>query len=650
MIRRPLFSIANQLRYGLVLGVVLSLLLTGGALTYLSFQTQLKQAILLQEERSRSAANEITSSLNELKRQLNYLAELRGLSNFSTPEQNSILEGLIKSNSSYDIVGLMNQSGQIITALSPYKVLLPSEFNLVGGKISDSSYLFFVTFSKGETYISPVKIDPLTHIPFTIMAVPIRNQDNQIDGVLFAKINLAFLTRILTDTNVGESGYAYVFDNRFILIAQKDRQSQGNELEKLSNRPFIKTIFDLARSQKKSHSIVYKGLKGEEVLGAATLVRRMQWTVVVELPTAEVSAPVYRMILLMLVALLLAIFVAVIIGFSFSRTIIFPLEELTEVATKISLGDLNIKANIKAKNELGILANTFNRMLNQLADLYQSLEEQVAARTLQLAQANQEISQLNNQLKAENLRMSTELDITRRLQKMILPKDSEIFAIKELDIAGFMEPAEEVGGDYYDVLTHKGQVKIAIGDVTGHGLESGVLMMMAQTAVRALLENNETDPKKLLTAVNRTLYKNVERMISGKNMTLSLLDYKDQTLLVSGQHEDIIVVKNGGNLEVISTISLGFPLALEKDISDWIDSIEIPLNSGDLVVLYTDGITEAENQARQLYGLQRLCEIVQKNWQLSALAIQEAVIKDVKRHIGSHIVYDDITLVVIKQR
>ena len=649
MIRRPLFSIANQLRYGLVLGVVLSLLLTGGALTYLSFKTQLKQAILLQEERSRSAANEISSSLNEIKRQLNYLAELRGLTNFSPTVQNSILEGLIKSNSSYDVVGLMNQSGQIVTALSPYKVLLPSEFNL-WGKSEDYSDLFFVTFSKGETYISPVKIDPLTHIPFTVMAVPIRNQDNQIDGVLFAKINLAFLTRILTDINVGERGYAYVFDNRFILIAQKNQKSQGNELEKLSDNPFIKTIFELARSPNKSPAIVYKGLKGEEVLGAATLVRRMQWTVVVELATAEVYAPVYRMILLMIVALILAILVAIIIGFLFAKTIISPLEKLTKAAAQVSKGHLNIQANINAKNELGILAHTFNRMSTQLGELYQSLEEQVAARTLQLAQANQEISELNNKLKAENLRMSTELDITRRLQKMILPKDSEILAIKELDIAGFMEPAEEVGGDYYDVLTHKGQVKIAIGDVTGHGLESGVLMMMAQTAVRSLLENDETDPKKLLTAVNRTLYKNVERMKSEKNMTLCLLDYQDKKLLVSGQHEDIILVKNGGCFEVIPTIKLGFPLALEKDISDWIDSTEIPLNSGDLVVLYTDGITEAENHDRKLYGLERLCEIVQQNWQLSALAIQEAVIKDVKRHIGSHIVYDDITLVVIKQK
>ncbi|HBB31884.1 MAG TPA: serine/threonine protein phosphatase, partial [Cyanobacteria bacterium UBA9273] len=74
------------------------------------------------------------------------------------------------------------------------------------------------------------------------------------------------------------------------------------------------------------------------------------------------------------------------------------------------------------------------------------------------------------------------------------------------EIAGFMEPASEVGGDYYDVLYHNGTVKIGIGDVTGHGLESGVLMLMVQTAVRTLLEVNETDSKKFLDVLNRTIY------------------------------------------------------------------------------------------------------------------------------------------------
>ena len=98
-----------------------------------------------------------------------------------------------------------------------------------------------------------------------------------------------------------------------------------------------------------------------------------------------------------------------------------------------------------------------------------------------LAEANQQITNLNQQLQAENSRLSAELEITHKLQTMLLPKEKELNLIDDLEIAGFMQPAEEVGGDYYDVLQHnQNRVTIGIGDVTGHGLESGVLMLMVQ--------------------------------------------------------------------------------------------------------------------------------------------------------------------------
>ncbi|MEO1593535.1 MAG: CHASE2 domain-containing protein, partial [Cyanobacteria bacterium J06632_22] len=100
------------------------------------------------------------------------------------------------------------------------------------------------------------------------------------------------------------------------------------------------------------------------------------------------------------------------------------------------------------------------------------------------ATASSTITVLNQKLKAENLRIRTELDITRRLQQMILPPEEELQAISELDIAGYMDPCDEVGGDYYDVLSYQGHLKMGIGDVTGHGLESGLIMIMVQTAVR----------------------------------------------------------------------------------------------------------------------------------------------------------------------
>jgi len=284
------------------------------------------------------------------------------------------------------------------------------------------------------------------------------------------------------------------------------------------------------------------------------------------------------------------------------------------------------------------------------ARLYQTLEDKVRQRTNQLAQANQAITILNDRLKADNVRMSAELEVTKQLQQMILPKPAELEAIAGLDIVGYMEPADEVGGDYYDVLYADGVVTLGIGDVTGHGLESGILMVMAQTAVRTLQEMGDLDPVCFLDTLNRTLYKNVQRMNVDKNLTLAILNYANGKVRISGQHEEVLIVRAGGLVERIDTMDLGMPIALDDEIADFIDSTSIDLGPGDSIVLYTDGITEAKNMERAQYGLDRLCAIVSQNWQQSAEEIKQAAIADVHNFIGEQKQFDDITLLILKRQ
>lgn len=255
---------------------------------------------------------------------------------------------------------------------------------------------------------------------------------------------------------------------------------------------------------------------------------------------------------------------------------------------------------------------------------------------------------MNDQLKTENLRMGAELNIARRIQQMILPKPEEL-AIAGLDIAGFMEPADEVGGDYYDVLYTDGVVTIGIGDVTGHGLESGLLMLMTQTAVRTLNEGREEDPIRFLATLNRTIFKNVERMDSDKNLTLVVLNYIDGKLSLSGQHEEVLVVRKNGTVERVDTVDLGFPIGVDRDIEQLIDLSIMELERGDGVVLYTDGIPEAIDIYKVQYGIERLCDRISTNWHKSAEAIKQAIIDDVRDHIGAQKVFDDITLLILKR-
>ncbi|GAB4302093.1 MAG: AAA family ATPase [Oscillatoriaceae cyanobacterium] len=291
------------------------------------------------------------------------------------------------------------------------------------------------------------------------------------------------------------------------------------------------------------------------------------------------------------------------------------------------------------------------------ARFYQTLEGKVNQRTaelatanLQLAEANQEIAALNDKLQADNLRMSAELDVTRRLQQMLLPTPEELAQIPGLEIAGFMEPAAEVGGDYYDVLPHSSGVKIGIGDVTGHGLESGMLMLMAQMGVRTLLASEQNHPGEFLTFLNTAIFGNLQRMNSDKNMTLAVVDYRDRHLKISGQHEEIILVRATGQVERIDTIDLGFPLGLVDNIADFVATAEVRLNPGDVVLLYTDGIPEAIDINGVEYGLHRLISVVVENVHRTAGEIKQAIIHSLYQHMGQQKVYDDITFLVLKQQ
>lgn len=359
-----------------------------------------------------------------------------------------------------------------------------------------------------------------------------------------------------------------------------------------------------------------------------------------------------------LYAILVTLLISTLLSWILSRKLTAPLVQLSQHARYLADGDFSLLQTQlnslnelrKGMDELSVLSHSFYLMAIRLKDFFGTLEIEVQERTRELTEANQYIQELNEQLRSENLRMSAELNVTRRLQQMLLPKEQELKQIEHLDIASYMEPAEEVGGDYYDVLQKDGRVVCGIGDVTGHGLESGMLMLMVQTAVRTLLGNNVTDPQTCINLLNYPLYENIRRMDTDKNLTLLLLDYQDGLLRLSGQHEEVLVIRRHGVIEHIDTTELGFMVGITANISRFTQQVELVLEPDEGIVLYTDGITEAWNQAEEMYGIDRLHQVISKHWQLSADEIKEAVINDLLRHIGSHNLRDDITLLVIKRK
>lgn len=359
--------------------------------------------------------------------------------------------------------------------------------------------------------------------------------------------------------------------------------------------------------------------------------------------TKAIVASQLSIALLTLVLLLVALVLI-------ARRLTHDLVALTGAASRVMKKDYDVQVSPRSDDEIGQLGRAFNTMVSEIRAYTTELEHRVALRTNELKLANEEITLLNRRLQAENMRMGAELDVARRVQTMVLPPAQQQSALDALDIVGHMQPATEVGGDYYDVLRTPTGLRIGIGDVTGHGLKSGVLMLMIQAAIRTVLDAGEQDLKRSLAIVNKAIFNNVTRIGSGLSATLSLLEYSQGQLRITGQHEDILVVRSDGKLEVCSTQNLGLPIGLEQDIEPMLELDQIALQPGDVVLLYTDGVIEAENPSQEQFGSERLCRSLQAHHQESAQQIKDAILADVHRFINGHEVYDDITLVVLKRR
>jgi len=388
---KGLQSLGTQVRVSLLAIVVLSMLPLGIALTYWSFRNHVQQLNLLQQERSEVVANRIENYLDDLQRKLSYLARVKGLSELDPNTQADLLEGLVRHNDAYEVVAILDQRGMVESAVSPYGDFAANPF--------ENSPEFRRAFNQQEEFAGVVSIDPATQLPMVTFAVPIRNQADEVDGALLAQINLSFLWYVVSQNPVGKTGYVYVLDDRNQLIVRSGTEAQGFAIQSLNDTPLVQSLAQV-RAEEISR---YEGLTGVPVLGAVSPILSVSWKVMVELPTREVYAPLYRMILIMVGSSVVMGIAAIAISWELSRRLTNPLRRLTQAAIQLSEGDLQSRVRLSSNNELGVLAQTFNHMAEQvqtsvstLESANEQLEHRVAKRTAELQLAKEEADAANH--------------------------------------------------------------------------------------------------------------------------------------------------------------------------------------------------------------------------------------------------------------
>jgi len=301
------------------------------------------------------------------------------------------------------------------------------------------------------------------------------------------------------------------------------------------------------------------------------------------------------------------------------KEILYPLVLILKNMKALLVGKKYKKIYTNRLDEIGIMAHFFNEVTKGFEKVSTDIEEEK--------------------------RMLAELEIAGDLQKGILPVSNP--TINGLDVVAKTRSAVELGGDYFDFITSGDNTYIYIGDVTGHGVPAALVMIMVSTLIHTLVEfyDNAYDiivntNKQLKTKIKSTMF-----------MTMLMLRWNEKTQkmsFVGCGHEYLLVYRSAiSKCEKIASGGIG--LGMVSDNSKIVKEKEIDLNIGDVIVLYTDGVTEARNMSGEMYDLPRLISVIERfSTEYEADGIVNHIALDYSKFVEEHVQDDDVTLLVVK--
>ncbi|MDY2594253.1 MAG: SpoIIE family protein phosphatase [Oliverpabstia sp.] len=458
---------------------------------------------------------------------------------------------------------------------------------------------------------------------------PFYDADDNFAGVVGMDIRMTDLHRSVIDINLGEEASAFLVDNTGDVIGSPEQLENGHGFE------------SIYKESNPAHVAAKKIMSGEKgiyltedgIYYAYTPVKTADWKFCVEIPKSVVLEPVSAVtqniqstIIVFGFFFVIIILLVVAIVNRFSKRLTDPLLALGRDVKTISGGNLDYRAQVRCNDEIGDLAGEFNQMA---ASLKQYIHDFTA-------------------VVAEKERIGAELDIATHIQSSMLPCIFPAFPErKEIDIYATMNPAKEVGGDFYDFfMVDDRHLAIVMADVSGKGVPAALFMVIGKTLIK-----DHTQPGRNLgevfTEVNNIL---CESNSEGLFITAfeGVLDMvTGEFRFVNAGHEMPYICKKDGNYEVYK-IRAGFVLAGMEGIRYREGCVQ--LEPGDKIFQYTDGVTEATDSKNELYGMDRLTSILNRNVDKTPMELLPEVKKDIDAFVGDAPQFDDITMLCLEYK
>ena len=485
--------------------------------------------------------------------------------------------------------------------------------------------------------------------------------DGNFGGVIFFSIlmdELAYLVEPATATN-DEFNFVLNAEGK-VILSSKEKSKDLNALQVVyDNPPDVREIEqkELADIAKKMTSgekgIAEVELNGNRYYVAYAPIKYLNWSLGVVLPANEVTETIEKnrtmihnlteekveildqrfvivLLSMLLIALVIWALVTTLIGRKLATKFVKPIKELSDGVRDIAMSNFEKKLEIiKTGDEIESLSTTFNAMTDELQNYIKNL----------------------NAVTAERERMAAELDVAKNIQQSMLPREFPPFPDKtEFEIYATMEAAKEVGGDFYDFyMVDENHLVVTIADVSGKGIPAALFMMTSKTVLKnfVMMANTADDLAAAMTLANQQLCQNNEEMMF-VTVFLAMLDLQTGKLIyVNGGHNPPLILHEGKYEYLPKNTKRVPPLGVRAKTQ--YEQQTLQMSEGDVLYMYTDGVTEAENVEKELYSNERLEEFLNstdKNLPLDKLLAE--VRQSIKNHAGDAQQSDDITMLALR--
>ena len=478
---------------------------------------------------------------------------------------------------------------------------------------------------KQEYWSEPYYDEGGGNIIMSTYAKPLYNSDGEVFAIFTANISLSQFTDTISHLKPYESSYTYLLSRNGSFLTHADRS-------KIMNETIFSEAFDGNNQAQEQigHEMLaghtgtkHFNYKGKDSYAFYTPIQHIGWSVCTVCPSKIILHDldsISREIIYTFLAGMLALFLMV---YSIIRRLARPLEKFSESARQIALGRFDVKLpNVHSNDEIKDLHDSLSYMQHSLSAYVTELQATTASKE----------------------RIESELSIAREIQMGMIPKIFPPYPDRnDVDLHAILHPAKEVGGDLYDFYINDNRLYFVIGDVSGKGIPASLFMAITRSLFRTLSQQ-AVSPARIVTEMNNSISDNNESNMF-VTLIVGILDLQTGILKLSNAgHNPPFIIYPDGEVSLLEFKTYLFAGVMEDVVYS---DEEITLKEGSKLFLYTDGVTEAEDIDKQLYGEEKLLEVLSQNTSSDVRSTVDAVVSSVAGHVKEAEASDDLTILLI---